>query len=285
MTRFISFAQNGEDVVLWRALGHIESGTYLDIGANDPDLFSVTRAFYDRGWSGLCIEPEPTLVEKFKAERPRDTLLQGIISDSESESVTFYAIAGTGLSTMRDDVADEHRASGRTVVETSVASWTLVEAVKLAGLAGRDIHFAVIDTEGAELSVLRSAGFTEVRPWVLVIEATAPLSTRQVHQEWESVVLAAGYRFCLFDGLSRFYVDERNHPELIESLSYPAGVFDDFATVGSLELERLANQARAEVEELRHTFSWRITAPLRAVRRATSSMTRRRHVDRTPAAL
>src|SRR3982751_816177 len=188
-TRFISSAQNGEDVVLWRALGHIDRGTYLDIGANDPDLFSVTRAFYDRGWSGLCVEPEPRLIEKFRAERPRDRLLQGIISDSPQGSVPFYAIAGTGLSTMRSDVAQVHRKNGWTVDEISVVSMTLVDAVKLAGLDGHDIHFAVIDTEGAELSVLRSAGFSEVRPWVLVIEATAPLSTRQVHEEWENIVL------------------------------------------------------------------------------------------------
>ena len=71
-TRLISYAQNGEDVVLWRALSDVESGNYLDIGANDPQLFSVTRSFYDRGWSGLCVEPQAELVEKFRAERPRD---------------------------------------------------------------------------------------------------------------------------------------------------------------------------------------------------------------------
>ena len=264
-SRFVSSAPNGEDVVLWRALGHIPSGTYLDIGANDPDLFSVTRAFYDRG------EPEPALIEKFRQERPRDVLLQGIISDSDESTVTFYAIAGTGLSTVRSDVAQKHRDNGWPVTEISVANLTLVDAVRQAGLNDRDIHFAVIDTEGAEASVLRSAGFTEVRPWALVIEATAPLSTRQVHEEWESIVLAAGYRFCLFDGLSRFYADEVNHPELIQPLSYPAGVFDEYATVETVELERLADAARAEVEKMHRTISWRITAPLRAIRHATRS--------------
>ncbi len=271
-TRFVSSAQNGEDVVLWRALGHIPAGTYLDIGANDPSLFSVTRAFYDRGWSGLCVEPEPRLVEKFRAERPRDTVLQGIISDSDDDSVTFYFIPGTGLSSMRGDVAQAHRDNGWAVDEISVASFTLDDAVQSAGLSGRDIHFAVIDTEGAEANVLRSAGFVDVRPWVLVIEATAPLSTRQVHEEWEGIVLAAGYRFCLFDGLSRFYVDEVNHPELVEPLSYPVGVFDDFTTVQTRELEQQAAAARAEVDEIHRTLSWRITAPLRAARRATSSL-------------
>ena len=57
---FDSFAQNGEDVVLWRALGHIANGRYVDVGANHPTNDSVTRAFYDRGWRGIAIEPDPT---------------------------------------------------------------------------------------------------------------------------------------------------------------------------------------------------------------------------------
>ena len=39
---FISHAQNFEDVMLWRALKHIEHGFYVDVGANDPDVHSVT---------------------------------------------------------------------------------------------------------------------------------------------------------------------------------------------------------------------------------------------------
>ena len=54
---FISYAQNYEDVMLWRALQHVENGFYVDVGANDPTVDSVTKAFYDRGWRGLNIEP------------------------------------------------------------------------------------------------------------------------------------------------------------------------------------------------------------------------------------
>lgn len=53
----ISYAQNFEDVMLWRALGHIEKGFYVDVGAGDPKLESVTKLFYDMGWNGINIEP------------------------------------------------------------------------------------------------------------------------------------------------------------------------------------------------------------------------------------
>ena len=50
---FVSYAQNREDVVLYRALGHISGGRYVEVGANDPIADSVTYAFYERGWSGI----------------------------------------------------------------------------------------------------------------------------------------------------------------------------------------------------------------------------------------
>jgi hypothetical protein len=55
--RFISYAQNFEDVMLWRALKGLKKGFYIDVGAHDPEVDSVTKAFYDRGWCGINIEP------------------------------------------------------------------------------------------------------------------------------------------------------------------------------------------------------------------------------------
>jgi hypothetical protein len=48
MMSFISYAQNLEDVMLYRALKHVECGFYIDVGAQHPVIDSVTKAFYDR---------------------------------------------------------------------------------------------------------------------------------------------------------------------------------------------------------------------------------------------
>jgi hypothetical protein len=42
---FVSYAQNFEDVLLWRALRQVRNGFYIDVGAAHPDIDSVTRAF------------------------------------------------------------------------------------------------------------------------------------------------------------------------------------------------------------------------------------------------
>ena len=42
----ISYAQNFEDVMVYRALRHRQSGFYIDVGAADPVHFSVTKWLY-----------------------------------------------------------------------------------------------------------------------------------------------------------------------------------------------------------------------------------------------
>lgn len=46
---FVSYAQNLENVMLWRALKLFEPGFYIDVVANYPACESVTRSLYERG--------------------------------------------------------------------------------------------------------------------------------------------------------------------------------------------------------------------------------------------
>ena len=64
---FISYAQNMEDVLLWRALHDVQAGFYIDVGAADPRLDSVTMAFYERGWHGINIDPKPDNITALQA--------------------------------------------------------------------------------------------------------------------------------------------------------------------------------------------------------------------------
>jgi FkbM family methyltransferase len=221
---FVSYAQNCEDVVLWRALQHIESGRYVDVGAAHPVDDSVTKAFYDRGWSGIDIEPTVAFAEALRSARQRDRVVQACVGDVEG-SVTLHEVRGTGLSTVGE-------AEGRPdleayeVVDVEVPMVRLDDVLEGEGLDGCDIHFLKVDVEGFEENVLRGTDLSRWRPWVVVVESTAPNSTVQVHERWEHLLVGAGYRFCLFDGLNRFYVSP-DHSELEELLSFPACFFDE----------------------------------------------------------
>ncbi|WP_167136777.1 FkbM family methyltransferase [Diaminobutyricimonas sp. TR449] len=299
---FISFAQNGEDVLLHRALGAIESGTYVEIGANHPEHLSVTKSFYDRGWSGLAVEPNPEYSSLFRAARPRDTVIEAAITDSPDPTVTFHLVEGTGLSTLVDEISEEHAHSGYRVKDVTARALRLDAAIEEANLGGGDIHFLLVDVEGAEDQVLRSIDFSRYRPWVLVIESTEPGNTTPTHAAWEDIVLNANYEFCLFDGLSRYYVAREKSAEYRQKLSYPVCIFDNFITVEDVRARDELAAARAEAERLgaelgtarseldderrarederralqgeidatRSTLSWKLTKPLRWFRKIGS---------------
>src|SRR5690348_4811918 len=111
----ISYAQNGEDVLLERLFGGQADGFYVDVGANDPTELSLTRHFYDRGWRGVNVEPVPDAYARLCAERPRDVNLQVGLSD-RAGAMTFYEVADqTVLSTFSSEQAALYRADGRPV--------------------------------------------------------------------------------------------------------------------------------------------------------------------------
>ncbi|CAL8972036.1 MAG: hypothetical protein BGO38_13325 [Cellulomonas sp. 73-145] len=295
---FLSYAQNGEDVVLWRALQHVTAGRYVEVGANHPSEMSVTKAFYDAGWSGITVEPVPVYASLHRELRPRDTLVEAAITDADVHTVTLHEIPGTGLSTLVDAVSTSHEGNGWAHRDIEVAARRLDDVLEEHLSPDEPIHFLLIDVEGAERSVLASVDLHRWRPWVLVVEATNPLSPEPSHMAWEDGVLAADYRLCLFDGLSRFYV-AAEHEELAAALSYPAcphdvydtrvardareerrELLDEVLRWRALALEGWARSAtppsddeaerlRAELAAMRATISWRVTAPLRSVRSRT----------------
>ena len=97
----ISYAQNFEDVVLNRVFHNVDHGLYIDIGAFDPVIHSVTKHFYDKGWSGVNVEPIKRFYEKFERDRPRDWNINTGIG-SEIGEAEFYEWGDSGLSTIRE---------------------------------------------------------------------------------------------------------------------------------------------------------------------------------------
>jgi FkbM family methyltransferase len=225
---FQSYAQNFEDVMLWRALGHIDGGFYIDVGAQDPVLDSVTCAFYERGWRGINIEPVPRYYEALVAARPEDVNLQAVAVDAPG-AVTLYNIPDSGLSTLDPTIAAMHAARGWKVERLIVEQLTLADICRRH--APGDIHFLKVDVEGVERETLAGADWHANRPWIVLVEATLPNSPEENWGPWEPILTGAGYRFVWFDGLNRFYVARERATELERHFRVPPNTFDRFQKV------------------------------------------------------
>lgn len=221
---FISYAQNFEDVLLWRALGHVQNGRYVDIGAQDPTIDSVSKAFQLAGWRGVHVEAMPDYAAALRRERPDDIVIQAAIGE-HAGTMAFYEIPETGLSTGVAEIAELHRKQGYTVREQTVAVLPLDQLLEQIGPG--EIHWMKIDVEGMEPTVLRSWHDHPARPWILLVESTVPNTQIATQDKWIDLVTSRGYQEVYFDGLSRYFVAEQ-HRDLDRAFALPPNVFDGF---------------------------------------------------------
>jgi len=264
----VSYAQNFEDVMLWRALHHVEQGRYLDIGAQDPVIDSVSLAFYEAGWRGTHVEPTPAYAEQLRKSRPDETVIEAAVTDAAGP-IRFYELGG--LSSGRPDVADHHARNGHHIREM------LVPTVRLGDLLeanGADIHWLKIDVEGMEREVLRSWGDCEIRPWLLVIEATFPNTQEPTHHLWIDEVLRRGYEEVFFDGLSRYFLHEAHH-DLSGAFASPASVFDAFQVTS----RHFATSRLVQTHDDERSRSEQRGAELEAVAAALAGRLKEREAD------
>lgn len=218
---FISYAQNFEDLTLWRALKLFGPGCYIDIGANHPVLDSVTHALYQRGWRGINIEPVLHYHQELCAERPEDINLCLAVGEREAE-LLFFESSETGLSTLSRETAMQQREAGISFVERVVKVRTLASICAEHLSQELPLQFLKIDVEGFEEQVLHGMDLRRWRPWIILIE-----SAYHSDPPWKHLILNAGYRFALCDGINRYYVAEEKAC-LLEPLAMPPNLIDDF---------------------------------------------------------
>lgn len=217
----ISYAQNHEDVMLARVFDGVASGTYVDVGAMDPEFHSVTKHFYDAGWSGINIEPNPVFYEKLRDSRPRDINLNCGIGIAVGVK-PFVAFRSEGLSSFNMRVSDLFPQYESTVTRAPVLG-----LAHIAEITSPDPQFLKIDVEGLEADVLKSGDFSRWRPEVVLVESIDSVDHTPTWSDWEHLLLSKDYEFVYFDGLNRFYLRaESGH--LKDRFALPPNIFDGY---------------------------------------------------------
>lgn len=235
-------------------------GFYVDIGAADPKRSSVTKWFYDLGWSGINVEPNTEMFERLTAARPRDININCGIGEHRGQA-EFAEMSFGERSTFDADVRTSSTAEGLTSSVRTVEIRTLND-VLTEHLKGRAIDFLKIDVEGWEKQALLGIDLRRFRPTVMVVEAIEPGTTVDSSSAWEYLILAADYAFVWFDGINRFYL-AKERAELSGKFALPPNFFDGFEDWRIAEnRETLTNArqkltaAQASLAHFRQAMKW-----------------------------
>src|SRR6478609_4538392 len=108
----LSYSQNLEDYHLSLAFEGQTTGTYIDVGAGHPIADNVSFWFYERGWQGIVVEPQPDLLGLYQRLRPRDLAIGGLVGRHCGETDFHVVERLHGLSTTLEGFAQKTKAFG-----------------------------------------------------------------------------------------------------------------------------------------------------------------------------
>jgi FkbM family methyltransferase len=199
----LSYAQVGEDMILnWFFPSN--EGFYVEVGCNHPKAYSNTFNLYKKGWRGICIDANESLIREYKRYRKEDISICAAISDREQE-VVFTEFDDTLISSL--DVAH-------------VANWIEMRPVKCERILTtrtldnvlhgfnppNDFDLLSIDVEGHDYEVLLSINLNRYRPKLILIEMHGfDISNPDVNKTY-SYLVSMNYRMVGYLIMNGYFV-------------------------------------------------------------------------------
>ena len=165
----LSYAQEGEDILLNRIFNFKQSGVFVDVGAHHPKRFSNTYLFYKMGWRGVNIDAMPGSMAAFHNIRPLDKNIECGVGLKKGQ-LTFYIFKEPALNTFDENQARIYKSEGWELLEEKFVDVLPLVDLLEANLESKEIDFMSIDVEGFELNILRSNNWTKFRPTFILIE-------------------------------------------------------------------------------------------------------------------
>lgn len=169
----LSYAQTGEDLIInfLIAAKKIKGFNYLDIGANHPVRMNNTYKFYEAGYKGVCVEPDPNIFTTLQKKRPRDICLNIGIGGSTASEADFFIMDTALLNTFSREEAEELQKKKQARIKAVIkVPFTTVEEIIDQHFDGKAPLFINLDVEGLDEIILKGFPFFKYRPYIFCIE-------------------------------------------------------------------------------------------------------------------
>jgi len=191
-------------------------GTFIEVGAGRPDFISLSRHFFESGWTTVGIEANPEFAQMHRAAGRRviECAVSNYNKDDENFSIfraTDWAGYAGGVVTMEaasalkpypHTAADMGKGIYKYKKDIKVRVRTLDNLFETEIADIKKVDVISIDVEGGELDVIGGFAKKELYPKVFVIEC--PYDNRAA---LEAATLGAiGYKLAHKQQINHFYV-------------------------------------------------------------------------------
>jgi FkbM family methyltransferase len=225
-----SYSQLGEDLIIDFMINQfaIQKPSYLDIGAHHPTWLSNTYFFYKKGSNGVCVEPDPALLNRIKSVRPRDICLNVGVGLTEQTEADFYIMSERTLNTFSKPDAEKY--------QQYYDNCKLEKVVKIKMININDIirenfsscpNIVSIDVEGIDLEVLKSVNFNMYRPEIFCVETMLYNDDKSVCKSGEIINFMKNNGYFLYADtfINSIFVDSESYKK--NNLPKITGTVDD----------------------------------------------------------
>ena len=190
----VSFSKSGDDILLSKLINETIPGVYLDIGSWDPIKASNSYFFYLRNWKGICVDPNPELIEKYKKIRPRDEFVNIGIGDAE-DKINYYLLNEeySSMNSFDLEFIKKHKIEDQIKKTLKIPTMSIETLLDQKLSIGDRLDFFDVDVEGYDLKVLKTNNWQKYRPKIVVVESDVSIDL-DVNSELTSYLGSVGYK-------------------------------------------------------------------------------------------
>ena len=190
----VSFSKSGDDILLNKLINETTPGVYLDVGSWGPKQYSNTYFFYLRNWKGICVDPNPELVKKYKKIRPKDSFVNIAIGDSK-DKIDYYLLDDeySSMNSFDLEFIKKHK------IEDQIKEILKIPTISIEALLDKELSlgdrldFFDIDVEGHDLKVLKTNNWQKYRPKIVVVESDMSI-VQDLNSELTTYLDSVGYK-------------------------------------------------------------------------------------------
>lgn len=239
-------------------------GFFVECGAFDGLLESSCKFFEETcGWDGLNLEPAPAVFERLEANRPSSRNLKLALSSSSGTAQFRHAISpligevfGNGSLSHNEEHLKDLKERGCTFVDFEVQTITWSELMEREDVPEVDLF--VLDVEGHELDVIEGMHGAKTLPKLICVEfGHIGFSKLRV------ALSALGYEYDIHSTANAFFI----HRDALPLFAMRCSRTTELTASPSADNGTRVRELEEHINSIQESLSWRITKPLRFLRR------------------
>ena len=166
----ISNSAYGEEILVNRILKSYKKGFFVDVGAHNPVIGSLTKRLYDKGWSGLNLDFSEPNIKLLKLFRRRDISIQTGVSDKNGMKESFSFDPSSGTNTLNKEYAKGWSKNFYKKFEVKKIKCQTLTKILDHHSVRSDFEYLNIDVEGHDLNVLKGFDLNFYKPKLITCE-------------------------------------------------------------------------------------------------------------------